>query len=35
MKARLLTGIDALASKDATQNPEPLIARSGARRAAQ
>nr|WP_068090278.1 TraB/VirB10 family protein [Novosphingobium rosa] len=27
MKARLLTGIDALASKDATQNPEPLIAR--------
>lgn len=27
MKARLLTGIDALASKDATSNPEPLIAR--------
>lgn len=27
MKARLLTGIDALASRDATQNPEPLIAR--------
>ncbi|MDE1917875.1 MAG: TraB/VirB10 family protein [Sphingomonadales bacterium] len=27
MKARLLTGIDALASKDGTQNPEPLIAR--------
>lgn len=27
MKARLLTGIDALASRDATSNPEPLIAR--------
>ena len=27
MKARLLTGIDALASRDATNNPEPLIAR--------
>ncbi|WP_342250368.1 TraB/VirB10 family protein [Sphingomonas sp. OTU376] len=27
MKARLLTGIDALASKDATSNPEPIIAR--------
>lgn len=27
MKARLLTGIDAMASRDATQNPEPLIAR--------
>ena len=27
MKARLLTGIDALASRDATTNPEPIIAR--------
>ncbi|MDF0544980.1 TraB/VirB10 family protein [Sphingobium sp. H39-3-25] len=27
MKARLLTGIDALASRDATSNPEPIIAR--------
>ena len=27
MRARLLTGIDALASRDATSNPEPLIAR--------
>ena len=27
MRARLLTGIDALASKDATNNPEPIIAR--------
>jgi conjugal transfer pilus assembly protein TraB len=27
MKARLLTGVDALASRDATSNPEPLIAR--------
>jgi conjugal transfer pilus assembly protein TraB len=27
MKARLLTGLDALASRDATSNPEPLIAR--------
>jgi conjugal transfer pilus assembly protein TraB len=27
MKARLLTGIDALASLDATSNPEPIIAR--------
>ena len=27
MKARLLTGIDALASRDATSNPEPQIAR--------
>jgi conjugal transfer pilus assembly protein TraB len=27
MRARLLTGIDALASKDATSNPEPIIAR--------
>ena len=27
MKARLLTGIDALASRNATSNPEPLIAR--------
>src|SRR3546814_13388821 len=27
MKARLLTGIDALAGRDATSNPEPLIAR--------
>lgn len=27
MKARLLTGIDALASHDATTNPEPIIAR--------
>ena len=27
MKARLLTGIDALASRDATSNPEPVIAR--------
>jgi conjugal transfer pilus assembly protein TraB len=27
MKARLLTGVDALASKDATSNPEPIIAR--------
>jgi len=27
MKARLLTGIDALASRDATNNPEPIIAR--------
>jgi conjugal transfer pilus assembly protein TraB len=27
MKARLLTGIDALASRDATSNPEPIMAR--------
>lgn len=27
MKARLLIGIDALASRDATNNPEPIIAR--------
>ncbi|MDB5725251.1 MAG: traB, partial [Novosphingobium sp.] len=27
MKARLLTGIDALANRDATSNPEPIIAR--------
>ena len=27
MKARLLTGVDALASRDATSNPEPIIAR--------
>lgn len=27
MRARLLTGIDALASRDATSNPEPIIAR--------
>ncbi|MBN8818678.1 MAG: TraB/VirB10 family protein [Sphingomonas sp.] len=27
MKARLLTGIDALASRDATTNPEPIMAR--------
>ena len=27
MKARLLTGTDALASRDATSNPEPIIAR--------
>ncbi|WP_454884362.1 TraB/VirB10 family protein [Sphingomonas oryzagri] len=27
MTARLLTGIDALASRDATSNPEPIIAR--------
>lgn len=27
MKARLLTGIDALASRDATSNPEPILAR--------
>lgn len=27
MKARLLTGVDALASRDATSNPEPVIAR--------
>jgi conjugal transfer pilus assembly protein TraB len=27
MNARLLTGIDALASRDATSNPEPIIAR--------
>jgi len=27
MKARLLTGVDALASRDATTNPEPIIAR--------
>jgi conjugal transfer pilus assembly protein TraB len=27
MKARLLTGVDALASHDATSNPEPIIAR--------
>lgn len=27
MKARLLTGIDALASNDATSNPEPIMAR--------
>lgn len=27
MKARLLTGVDALASRDATNNPEPIIAR--------
>ena len=27
MKARLLTGVDALASRDAKANPEPLIAR--------
>lgn len=27
MQARLLTGIDALASRDATSNPEPIIAR--------
>jgi conjugal transfer pilus assembly protein TraB len=27
MKARLMTGIDALASRDATSNPEPIIAR--------
>lgn len=27
MKARLLTGVDALASRDATANPEPIIAR--------
>lgn len=27
MKARLLTGIDALASRNATTNPEPIIAR--------
>lgn len=27
MKARLLTGVDALASREATSNPEPLIAR--------
>ncbi|WP_454882988.1 TraB/VirB10 family protein [Sphingomonas oryzagri] len=27
MAARLLTGIDALASRDATSNPEPIIAR--------